>query len=76
MLKHASQSVVSPIGATPIARELSSDGKLEELLDQLCSNRVVEELAKRYPFCRITLQIQNGEVVHTDLNLSYKPNQK
>lgn len=74
MLKRPSQSILNPMGATAVTRENSPDGKLEELLDRLCANRAVEELAKLYPFCRITLQIQDGRVVHTDLNLSHKPN--
>ncbi len=65
---------MNEFGAATIARATSTDGKLEELLDRLCANRAIEELARLYPFCRITLQIQDGRVVHTDLSLSHKPN--
>ncbi|MBI5032796.1 MAG: hypothetical protein HZB51_19905 [Chloroflexi bacterium] len=66
----------SRIGGAGFSQEVIQAKRLEELMDQLSASDTIMRLARLYPFCRITLQIQDGQVVHTDLNLSHKPNHK
>ncbi|MBI5301744.1 MAG: hypothetical protein HY868_06390 [Chloroflexi bacterium] len=62
------------IGVAMMQDRRQIDKMLDEVLDRLCQCEWIAVIAKRYPYCRLTLQIQDGKVVHTDLNLSYKPN--
>ena len=62
------------LGNSLMKERRTRDRMLDDLLDQLCETELVQLLAKRYPYCRLSLQIQDGKVVHADLNLSHKPN--
>lgn len=63
----------NPLPSRASVPDLSSSKTMEQLLDELSVCSIIQELARRYPYCRVTVQIQNGQVVHNDLNLSHKP---